>query len=772
MREAALLKRRKAAEELLQWHQKLMEEEKKVAELEMVANSLINEVSKKSATPEEAITSEHAFQGAQLNLLWQNMTGREDKKFNDHETYPLSQIALKRLCKDAKKYSSKNNLEKNNKFNDKNCSYDSINNELDYCSDTTSAVKTDAESDKDIRSESVTPQVENINEPNFGKLDSSKKDSSVVETSLCTSMSDNYSYSFDEPVSLNNKEITNSDATLTKNNRNSESISSITELIDNLTKTSEESYLLSNKSMVNKSIDTETKKNKILKYKSKDNEVSSSTENMRQPNSNRNKLEVNKPLLLKESVSAENSRALLDNIESLKSSIQKITSKSESRIRNLRGLHSPKEALSKSANESDTCITKDIPDLVNSETVSQTISLDKLQKKCNIDVEKDKLQDKEHTLPHSSLDNSQETLEQKLLSKDNIIQPSQYITDVNEDLELTNSENKEFMVDTSSVITSNVESTSIKSEIYDHGIDILSNKLSQLSNSSDSKSLSKVINAEPPPLEPAENKKDRVSSTEEQYNHQETITDTDEITENIDGDIIEMSSSHPVETSEKDDDTTELGSYDYNSQINGGEEILEIEQEAEKTLEIEPSITLASNNVEDKPQESIVEESQSIAVETSPDLSYGIILPQNAEEETLQLEVNHSEKSHADYSSNTENHSEIAASDVFIEIPYKLSETNLNQHEKSDNTSSEASVELSESKLEQQEKSLENKDKVDVKKRVLEILADATSPRGDKSPRVQDLYVTTYDITSPGSSPELRKYYSGYFQTSWHQVTL
>ncbi|VEN57979.1 unnamed protein product [Callosobruchus maculatus] len=43
---------------------------------------------------------------------------------------------------------------------------------------------------------------------------------------------------------------------------------------------------------------------------------------------------------------------------------------------------------------------------------------------------------------------------------------------------------------------------------------------------------------------------------------------------------------------------------------------------------------------------------------------------------------------------------------------------------------------------------------VDVKKRVLEIMTDANLTRGDKSPRLQDIYTTTYDLASPTNSPE------------------
>ncbi|CAG9860031.1 unnamed protein product [Phyllotreta striolata] len=43
---------------------------------------------------------------------------------------------------------------------------------------------------------------------------------------------------------------------------------------------------------------------------------------------------------------------------------------------------------------------------------------------------------------------------------------------------------------------------------------------------------------------------------------------------------------------------------------------------------------------------------------------------------------------------------------------------------------------------------------VDVKTRVSEILAETSVYKGDKSPRLQELYVTTYDVISPASSPE------------------
>lgn len=51
MREAALQRRRKEAEDLLRWHQKLLKEERKIADLEMAASNVINQVPAARAAP-------------------------------------------------------------------------------------------------------------------------------------------------------------------------------------------------------------------------------------------------------------------------------------------------------------------------------------------------------------------------------------------------------------------------------------------------------------------------------------------------------------------------------------------------------------------------------------------------------------------------------------------------------------------------------------------------------------------------------------------------
>lgn len=103
MREAALQKRRKVAEEILQWHQRLLEEEKKISELEMAASSIINQAAPIKDVDLDKVARQK-FKGSQLNQLWWSMTGRQEKKFQDDEVYNMSQTSLEKFCKNAKHY--------------------------------------------------------------------------------------------------------------------------------------------------------------------------------------------------------------------------------------------------------------------------------------------------------------------------------------------------------------------------------------------------------------------------------------------------------------------------------------------------------------------------------------------------------------------------------------------------------------------------------------------------------------------------------------------
>ncbi|KAJ3660827.1 hypothetical protein Zmor_005258 [Zophobas morio] len=99
MREAALQKRRKAAEELLRWHRKLLDEERKISELEAAATSVVRQ---------EGPKDKYKFNGKQLNQLWRNMTGCDEKKFVEDKLYVMSQTTLERLCKSARQHSGRN----------------------------------------------------------------------------------------------------------------------------------------------------------------------------------------------------------------------------------------------------------------------------------------------------------------------------------------------------------------------------------------------------------------------------------------------------------------------------------------------------------------------------------------------------------------------------------------------------------------------------------------------------------------------------------------
>ncbi|KAK5642799.1 hypothetical protein RI129_008966 [Pyrocoelia pectoralis] len=144
MREAALQKRRKVAEEILQWHQRLLEEEKKISELELAATSIINQAS--PIKNEDLLLDKAArqkFKGSQLNQLWLSMTGRQEKKFKDEEVYNMSQTSLEKFCRNAKHYEK---LQKRNHTPDSRRSSIPVeeNHSSEYLSDFESAVTSDS----------------------------------------------------------------------------------------------------------------------------------------------------------------------------------------------------------------------------------------------------------------------------------------------------------------------------------------------------------------------------------------------------------------------------------------------------------------------------------------------------------------------------------------------------------------------------------------------------------------------------------------------------
>ncbi|XP_056637609.1 centrosome-associated protein 350-like [Diorhabda sublineata] len=144
---------------------------------------------------------------------------------------------------------------------------------------------------------------------------------------------------------------------------------------------------------------------------------------------------------------------------------------------------------------------------------------------------------------------------------------------------------------------------------------------------------------------------------------------------------------------------------------------------------------------------SITEEVSSAKTSSKPisNLSYGIIEKSRVEYTNDDTDVNtdkedgcQEEKEHDSLSSNVEE----SFSDLSEQVSMAHGDIDKNKT-------------LLEEKIDH---SLINKSNsevtVDVKKRVSEILSDTNASRGDKSPRLQDIYVTTYDLISPTNSPE------------------
>lgn len=526
MREAALQKRRKEAEELLQWHKKLMEEEKKVAELEMVANSIINEVSKA------------------------NNTAKMTKKQTQRN-------------REIHKYKS-----------DKDSSYDSINTDIEYSSD----VKTDVFIPKKSESDKQT-----LN---------------------------NYTSDFEPPTSQNNKE-TSIKSTPSDKHKHSDKIASITELIDNLTKINEENSILSKRSSLNKSIDTEI--DKIV------NRSKSPPKNF--------KIETNKLLDLKEHLHLDNSKAILDSIENLRSSIQEITSKAD-RSRSSR----------KSSSKSETQGTeKDV-----SEITSNSFSIPK-------DFD-------QHESETSTSENSQNLLcGSDSVQDESSVQPSA-VASANE------KESDSF--ETISLIVAEEENINSEQETHSN-VTVEENKT--IPNNI------LLIESE------CDNK--TIETSEEQV--EEVLSASSPFIEAIESNSIVNQQS---EFQEKDSEENELDVFTTFDQINHSpncEGVL-------KKNEVETNNLLYQPQYEDI---SDVSESNNFSFSDQP------------------KDIGDDKKS--------EEISEVEA------IPDLSTQSN---DEKSEMH-------------------------VDVKKRVSEILADANC-RNERSPRIQDLYVTTYDLNSPECSPE------------------
>lgn len=87
-------RRRREAEELLQWHERLKEEEMKILELERQAAGSL---------PPRRQEKANVVTGAQLNRFWRNITGTSTNRFDDKKRFSMSQKDLERFFLEARK---------------------------------------------------------------------------------------------------------------------------------------------------------------------------------------------------------------------------------------------------------------------------------------------------------------------------------------------------------------------------------------------------------------------------------------------------------------------------------------------------------------------------------------------------------------------------------------------------------------------------------------------------------------------------------------------
>lgn len=582
MREAALQQRRKAAEEVLQWHKKLSEEEKRVAELEMVAKSIIDEVSKETTDKRE-----------QQDTFVQKMTKREGALLRDH--------GLTQRNRDIHKH-------KSDKFSEKDSSYDSINTDIEYSSDVSSAIKTDVL---------------------VSKKSELSKDSTADKQSL-----NNYSSDFETPTSLNKKEV------FSEKIKHNDKIASITELIDNLTKINEENSILSKRSSLNKSIDAEI--DKIASISTDPNSNNSSL--VKTPPKNF-KLETNKLLNLKEHLHQDNSKAILDSIESLKSSIKEITSKAD------------RNRISRRTSSDTTQSTEQDVSEISSESEVSVVNLSIPEEKTpDVIVDEKNVEE----LPFIS---EQSTVSEKIvLAADVSFQNTPQISDT------TNS---------CSPVVENKEVSEIESNVS-----VIENLSKTETESSESvKTQSQV----------------KSSVLEEDKQNSEP----------------ESSHEGPSEVT-VEENKTQCDSQRLLEEENKDKEILPATVEDH----LEPILSASSPFIENSKST----ESENVVIKEKSD--FPVCLEPSDDKEKLEI-------------------TPIDDAQLQFEDEGISEETSPPLETLSENSSPQSKEE-------------KNYAPVDVKKRVSEILADAnaSSNKNERSPRVQDLYVTTYDLISPENSPE------------------
>ncbi|XP_074025378.1 uncharacterized protein [Leptinotarsa decemlineata] len=772
MREEALKKRKKAAEELLQWHKKLLEEEKRIAELESTASAIISQQPTTSKPLEK-----YKFKGKQLNQLWYNLTGCEKKKFIEDKIYPMSQMALERFCKSAREYSNKSKKllrrtsDSEAKLNSSvsesipeqkdshpisgRAAADSpihsppkVVSSTDYVSDF------DVESIEDIVNNEdvdVVDQSINLLIDNFSKLEQDisargsnhskhsdeetnitediSKDSrfekseseaeiSVIETNRASRESELKSSS--EKMLLEEINTTESEVISQKINHCIAAVAEESNISEYIETGKQNSYKENSVSLLKGSPEADT-------IKSEDNDLTDEKEN----GQNLHMLTVNKPVTENSETLTQSSLFISEAKDNLNDSKEILLILGEAETNNYVDLTNDGNITN------NLSATEDI--LSRLSQVITDLSLEKksdIEKDSDLVNELDRVNDSLQISRDSDLKSFSEKLssppaENKDLSEslDLLMKISQSDERIQSDeetgkLSLTNSNNILRDVSALEDLTDKSADKIIENSCVQEEINIDLAGVSRVNLEGDDLPVDlKCSQTSPHSVEPLE-----ISDEDNGSVLPSNVVDEKKVTPN---EVVEIESDENISTDEtRKSPVVELVSSSSNEHIPS-----ETKTSVTENLVIEELQSSPTN-------------SEGSSGKPSLDLSYGII------ESARSNEADNFEKYMDDKESEPITAKEDINSYEEKELDSLSSPTDGGSpREKADLNEESISTEELKSSVSGCESS-EFKSK-DVRKRVSEIMAEANqSSKGDKSPRMQDLYVTTYDLISPASSPE------------------
>ncbi|XP_044257989.1 centrosome-associated protein 350-like [Tribolium madens] len=755
MREAALQKRRKAAEELLRWHRKLLDEEKKIAELEAAATSVIK---LPQTTPDK--------HKKQLNQLWRN----------DHY-----------VCKSARQYSNKNKNLSELETENSGVSEKSVKKSIDV---NYSSVFEAESVHEIINSQEEKTKISSISEliDNFTKIGDeistlSKKSSQSIPENMTPNYTAEGKDFEDQEIQIEDKnfskiedledlkplssttldstqvtteEIEDYNASKTEvSSRNSESAKIVEESQGVTTEEIEASQTSKTKS---EDVVTEASSRNLSSIKESvkiDELPAVTTDEIEDPNaleSSKKKSEGSSRNLASAKITTEEieasyssktksdavaTEASSSNLSSIKESvkIEEPPAVTTEEIEDLNALESSKTKSevssrnlesTKPVEKSQTVTTEGIEDSdspqslkTKSEVTTQISSrnLSSVQEFAAQAITTEEIED-----PHAS--ESSKPKSDVSCRKPKTAEESQTVTtDDIEDLDVSQSSKTKSVVTEglSRNLSSIKESAKIEEPetVTTEGTENSSSRSLKTEASSrnvtSARESNRIVEEEPQAVT-TEELEDEFSKTKSEATHDVSSQIEDLEAHNSVKDLLKNKTSkiEDLETSKVDEDELQFSS----------------EKISSKDLETEVSAkTDKSGTVETK--ESLREDKEDSKEEVS---SAKIV-----EEISTQIE---------DISSDSQSLSLEEALESASKIEESLSRLN----EKLVSDQNEETEETTPQK--------KNQNQIDVKKRVFEILADASPTRGDKSPRLQDLYVTAYDVGA-SNSPEFSESLEG-----------